>query len=242
MGLGFAAILFLLLLAGMGLSLLVPWKAPSALLLRVLLTNAPWLGAMVWLEGGPAALAEVMAPPEPMLLMAWVLALLAFAVAMMAGASALGRRFGWTPPDMGRFRPFLAQRGGLSFGLAAGAAGGVFEELLFRGLMLPALSMMHGPGVAVAVQALLFGALHAYQGLSGVVMAGLLGLAFGGATVVSGSLWPALVAHVLLNLVGMVGVAAAARRDATAVRAGAAARPCRRRRSARPAALPAAPE
>ncbi|RMH16990.1 MAG: CPBP family intramembrane metalloprotease, partial [Gemmatimonadetes bacterium] len=47
---------------------------------------------------------------------------------------------------------------------------------------------------------LAFGALHAYQGSVGVARTGLLGAGLAGAVVVSGSLWPAIVAHTLIDL------------------------------------------
>ncbi len=76
---------------------------------------------------------------------------------------------------------------------------GLSEELLFRGVMLPALGSDH---VAVIVSSLSFGVLH----LSGeqqwpyVIWATIVGLTLGYSTLLSGNLLVPIVAHILTNL------------------------------------------
>lgn len=74
------------------------------------------------------------------------------------------------------------------------------EELLFRG----ALQSLIG----VWGQALVFGLLHPMprRAWSYTLYAALSGLAFGYAALLSGSLWPGLVAHFLINLQGLLEV------------------------------------
>jgi membrane protease YdiL (CAAX protease family) len=72
------------------------------------------------------------------------------------------------------------------------------EELLFRGLILRSLAAHLPKGLAVVLSAILFGAIHfdALQG-SGAL---LIGLYLGFVAVATGSLWPAIAAHALNNL------------------------------------------
>jgi uncharacterized protein len=74
------------------------------------------------------------------------------------------------------------------------------EELFFRG----ALQSLIG----VWGQALVFGLLHPMpqRGWSYTLYAALSGLAFGYAVVLTGSLWPGLVAHFLINFQGLLEV------------------------------------
>jgi uncharacterized protein len=84
----------------------------------------------------------------------------------------------------------------LAAAIAVGPALG--EELLFRGLILRGLAArIPGPAAALATAAL-FGAIHfdALQGLGAM----LIGLYLAFAALVSGSLWPAVAAHAVNNL------------------------------------------
>ena len=48
---------------------------------------------------------------------------------------------------------------------------------------------------------LAFGVLHSYQGKLGVVRTGVVGFFMGAAFIYTGSLWPPMVAHALIDLV-----------------------------------------
>ena len=82
-----------------------------------------------------------------------------------------------------------------------GAAVG--EELVFRGLLMRGLERWWGGGryakiCAVLAQAVAFGAIHAYQGATGAIIAGSIGLIFGAAVYgAGGSLWPAVAIHAI---------------------------------------------
>ncbi len=77
---------------------------------------------------------------------------------------------------------------------------GLSEELLFRGVMLPALGLNL---TAVFISSILFGVLH----LSGngqwpyVIWAGIVGFALGYSALVTGNLVVPVVAHIITNLV-----------------------------------------
>jgi len=84
----------------------------------------------------------------------------------------------------------------LTAAIAVGPALG--EELLFRGLFLRSLAARMPGGLAVVLSAVLFGAIHldALQGMG----AALIGVYLGFLTLATGSLWPAIAAHALNNL------------------------------------------
>lgn len=79
---------------------------------------------------------------------------------------------------------------------------GVLEEVVYRGLfVLYAARLLDvSPWWLLAPTSVLFGLAHRYQGWLGVVTTGWLGLGFGILTIVTGSLWPAVVAHALADL------------------------------------------
>lgn len=86
------------------------------------------------------------------------------------------------------------------------------EELLFRGFALDRLHVALGGGrgaaaLAVALQALLFGLGHAYQGLGGVVLTGVIGLGLGAIVrAARGNLWIAILAHGLIDTLGLTAL------------------------------------
>ncbi|MCH2459553.1 MAG: CPBP family intramembrane metalloprotease [Gemmatimonadetes bacterium] len=81
------------------------------------------------------------------------------------------------------------------------AAAGFGEEIAYRGYAIGMLIPLVGLGSAVLVTSVAFGASHVYQGWLGMIRAGLVGglLAFG--VIASGSVWPSVVAHALVNVV-----------------------------------------
>ena len=78
---------------------------------------------------------------------------------------------------------------------------GICEEVLFRGFVLWALAQVTPTWwQAGLVQALLFGLAHAYQGPRGVFLTFVVGAFLTGIVWISGSLWPAMLVHALLDL------------------------------------------
>jgi CAAX protease family protein len=83
------------------------------------------------------------------------------------------------------------------------------EELFARGFVLDRLQIVFGrgaPGIVLAVlmQAALFGALHAIQGPSGVVITAFVGIVFAGVYFASGrNLWAPILAHGLTDTIGL---------------------------------------
>jgi membrane protease YdiL (CAAX protease family) len=91
------------------------------------------------------------------------------------------------------------------------------EELFFRGLLLRSVEKRFNPMIAIVVSAFVFGSLHvtgvtsasswgefALQGLFiGVVITGY-GVVFALLDVYTGRLWPSIIAHMVVNGVGVV--------------------------------------
>lgn len=133
-------------------------------------------GALAW--AGAAAAAG--------LLVAWIVGL-------------VGRRMGWSeggiarllmPEDAPEKRAFLVLAG----------VGAVCEEYVYRGFLLWAVVGWSGsPGIAVALTSLSFGLAHGYQKLPGILRATSLGVLLAVPVLVTGSLFPAVVAHFWIN-------------------------------------------
>jgi membrane protease YdiL (CAAX protease family) len=84
------------------------------------------------------------------------------------------------------------------------------EEMLFRGFVLDRLDQLLGGRAlwaAAVLQALLFGAAHAYLGAGGAIVAGVLGLVLGAVFVAGGrSLWPCILIHGLIDSTSITAV------------------------------------
>jgi membrane protease YdiL (CAAX protease family) len=134
--------------------------------------------------------------------------LVALIVALVGGA-VLGivlARSETEVPSIGDVQALLPRnRAELKYGAALAINAGVVEELLFR-LAMPALVFgFTGNAVsAVVVSVLIFGALHVYQGVAGVVGATIIGALFMAIYLASGSIVAAIVVHALFDLRSLV--------------------------------------
>jgi membrane protease YdiL (CAAX protease family) len=80
---------------------------------------------------------------------------------------------------------------------------GFGEEVVFRGFLLAVLIPALGdPWTALLVSSLAFGVLHVYQGPFGILRTAALGALLGASVIVDGTLWPAVVVHAVVDLVG----------------------------------------
>jgi len=114
-------------------------------------------------------------------------------------------------PAIGDIRAMLPRnRQELRLGAMLSLNAGVVEEVLFR-IAIPALIFgASGSAIAAVVGSLIvFGALHAYQGLAGVIGTFIIGAAFMLAYAVSGSILLAIVLHALVDLRTLVLIPAA---------------------------------
>lgn len=93
--------------------------------------------------------------------------------------------------------------GGLSFPLLVLVLGfvGVYEEIFARGLLLARCrSLFSGTWTPVLISSLLFGLGHLYQGWIGVAQTTLIGIVLALLVIRWGTLWPAIIAHALLDV------------------------------------------
>lgn len=82
------------------------------------------------------------------------------------------------------------------------ATAGICEELVFRGFLIAMLSAMTGSlAVSVAISTVVFGTLHAYQGVRGATRAAGLGLLLTFPVLATGSLFPSMIAHFAYDVV-----------------------------------------
>lgn len=80
---------------------------------------------------------------------------------------------------------------------------GLGEELAYRAYAIPMLGGLVGSEWTAAVLTSgIFGFLHAYQGQLGVTRTALMGLVLATVFLWSGSVWPAILAHAIIDLVG----------------------------------------
>lgn len=79
---------------------------------------------------------------------------------------------------------------------------GICEEFVFRGFLIAALRVATGSlGAAALLSALAFGIAHAHQNAAGALRATLLGLVLTAPLILTGSLYPGIAAHALVDLI-----------------------------------------
>jgi len=129
-------------------------------------------------------------------------------IALVAGtvvAVYLARRSGDVPTigDIGAILP--RNRAELRYGAALSVNAGVVEELMFR-LAVPTLVFgATGSAVAAVITSiLLFGALHVYQGLPGIIGSTVIGAVLMLLFLSTGSIVVAIVVHALIDLRSLV--------------------------------------
>lgn len=171
--------------------------AGSAITIGVLGSVALVLGGF-----GPGLEAMGLGPAEPRRLLALGGAIAGGALAIMLAFHVLERLTGFGETALlrqliPRTGPERAVFAGLSF------VAGLGEEVAYRGYLLALLVPAFGdPWTAVAVSSASFGLLHAYQGTVGITRTGVLGALFAASFVLSGTLWPAIVVHTVVDLIG----------------------------------------
>jgi CAAX protease family protein len=77
---------------------------------------------------------------------------------------------------------------------------GICEEILYRGLLLGALSSAVGLWPAALLSSVIFGFGHSYQGVGGILRTAAVGFVLALVVVFSGSLFVAMLAHAVLDI------------------------------------------
>lgn len=78
-------------------------------------------------------------------------------------------------------------------------AAGICEELLYRGFLMQWLDGVMPIWAAMILSSVIFGLMHAYQGLAGVIRTAATGLLLAGFFVASGSLLLSIILHVIID-------------------------------------------
>lgn len=105
-------------------------------------------------------------------------------------AAALGDLAHVLPRNEVQFRNFV----GISI------TAGVVEEIIYRGFSIWFLAQFMPVWIAVITSAVFFGLGHSYQGKTGMLQTGMVGLAFGVFYVLTGSIWLPIVGHALVDI------------------------------------------
>lgn len=79
---------------------------------------------------------------------------------------------------------------------------GVCEELAYRGFVPWLVAAFAPPWAAVTITTVVFGLAHAYQGPMGIVKTGVVGAVMAGIVWWSGTLWPAMLLHAIIDVHG----------------------------------------
>jgi membrane protease YdiL (CAAX protease family) len=165
------------------------------------------LGTACWLvgtrDGGAAAVGLVGLPVGRLLL--WTLALAGAGLFVIGVFHGIGRRVGVTDSRLlSQLLPRTNKERGIFALLSLTAGSG--EELAYRGYSIPVLTPLLGVVGAVVVSTAVFGVMHAYQGALGIVRTALMGGVLAWGFLASGSLWPAVLAHILIDLVAGIAL------------------------------------
>lgn len=134
--------------------------------------------------------------------------LLAFAACLGANLALIYALYGAAPQLVEAHSErlgFIARQlaGGLPLPVLVVVLGfvGVYEEIFARGLLLDRCrALLRGTWAPVLVSSLVFGLGHLYQGWIGVAQTTLIGIVLALVVVRWGTLWPAIIAHALLDL------------------------------------------
>ncbi len=168
---------------------------------------------VLWLRARPVGLENIglKFPPQMRLMLRWVpVIMIADVLATGLATPVLVSVFGETQ-QLGRFSDVP---GNLSLLLTilpfVWLLAAFGEEFFFRGFVLTRLAELFGAtrwawGLAITIQAIAFGGIHAYQGPVDMILIGIGGLVYGTAFVLlNRNLWPLILAHGINDTVGFI--------------------------------------
>lgn len=165
--------------------------------LSLLFVAAVTLGVTVWQDVAGEALGWTVAGAGEAL--AWSGGVTGVGLLLAWIVSIVARRLGWSEGGIARLLMPRSAREKRAFLVLAGV-GAVCEEYIYRGFLLWLVTVWSGSvGAAVVLTSLSFGLAHGYQKLPGILRATLLGGLLSVPVVVTGSLFPAIVAHFWIN-------------------------------------------
>lgn len=86
------------------------------------------------------------------------------------------------------------------------------EEIIYRAFIINTLEILLGKNswstwIAVLISAVIFGAIHAYQGITGIIITTFIGLIFGIVFIFNGRrIWPLFLVHGIVDTITLVGI------------------------------------
>lgn len=165
------------------------------------------LGTACWFvgtrDGGAAALGLVGLPMGSMI--GWTALLTGAGLLIIVVFHGFASRAGLLDGDLlAQLLPQTGRERGVFAILSLAAGSG--EEMAYRGYVIPVLAPLLGVGGAAALSTAVFGVVHAYQGALGVVRTTFMGGVLAWGFLASGSLWPAVLAHTLIDLVAGIAL------------------------------------
>jgi len=107
-------------------------------------------------------------------------------------------RFGSRQDELAPMLPHTRREFGGFVALSLTA--GFCEEFIFRGYLIWAFQASLGLWGAATFSSVVFGLAHVYQGARGVLASGVVGALLAALVLLTRSLWPAIVAHALLDI------------------------------------------
>jgi membrane protease YdiL (CAAX protease family) len=112
-------------------------------------------------------------------------------------------------PDVSQFRPLIGDERQLAYWVGMSwTVAAILEEVSFRGWLMTRVAEIgrydrHWWIASLLASSALFGAVHVYQGLSGIIATALTGFVFGGLYLATGrNLWACVIAHGTLDTIG----------------------------------------
>lgn len=174
---------------------------------------AALLVAWAWLrkDGALAQAWNLRAPASWPRTLGWSVLATVGIIGWFTLGSMLVQAMGLATPDVAEVLDWVTQSSFhfiLWIVLVALFAAGLGEELLWRGFLMDRLERLGGLSekvwLVIAIQAVLFGLPHLYQGLGGVIITGVVGLGFGWLRYrFSGNLWACVIAHMAVDVLMM---------------------------------------
>ncbi|HET9180394.1 MAG TPA: type II CAAX endopeptidase family protein [Terriglobia bacterium] len=164
------------------------------------------IGALVVYVAGPGWQSAGLAVLAESEFFKWTAALVLISVAGLGLVLLLEQR-GWWPEESEMVQLLLPQTGREKLWAVLGLAptAGLCEEFLYRGfLLVEVTAWFHSAVWGVVISSAAFGLAHFYQGLNGMVRAGLLGALLAWPMVETGSLYPSMTAHFLIDAVALL--------------------------------------
>ena len=164
------------------------------------------IGVLVIFVAGPGWSTIGLTPVDATGFFRWTLMVVLVSVAGLGLVLLLEQR-GWWPRESDMVQLLMPENAREKLWSVLGLAptAGLCEEFLYRGFLLAeATAWFHSVALGIVVSSVAFGCAHAYQGLNGMVRAGLLGALLAWPVVQLGSLYPSMTAHFLIDAVALL--------------------------------------